>query len=342
MQKPNGKVQTVLGPVEPSELGFTLSHEHLLVNLIPPGLRDIWKGEPIRMEDLGNLRHNWHTNPVNLYLDSEDDALFELARYREADGSAVFEASVNGIERNPKGLARISKVSGVHIVMGSGYYTVGYHPPELAHCSADDICARIVDEFRHGVEGTGIKPGVIGEIGLDWPVWDGEATVLRAAAMAQRETGASLYIHPGRGAEAPLDAIERIRNAGGDPSRTVMCHVERTYFSLDEMLTLADTGCCLEFDLFGDESSYYPAAPIEMPSDAARIDYIIALVKRGYRDKLLISHDVCKKTQTAKYGGPGFGHILKNVIPLMKRKGLSDEDVDFLTVKNPAAVLSIG
>jgi len=129
-------------------------------------------------------------------------------------------------------------------------------------------------------------------------------------------------------------------DAGGDPERTVMSHIDRTLFSLEDMLELAQTGCYLEWDLFGHEASYYPLAPIDMPNDAVRIDYIIKLIEAGYRDKLLISQDICTKVQLKKYGTDGFSHILKNVLPMMERKGMSQEDIEIITVKNPARMLT--
>jgi len=79
MSTPSGKVQTVLGPIDPSELGVVHPHEHLFVNLAPPNLRDL-KGEPIRMEDLGELRRNWLSNPENLFLDDEETAIDTIVK----------------------------------------------------------------------------------------------------------------------------------------------------------------------------------------------------------------------------------------------------------------------
>jgi phosphotriesterase-related protein len=103
---------------------------------------------------------------------------------------------------------------------------------------------------------------------------------------------------------------------------------------------LAETGCYLEFDLFGEESSYYPLAPIDMPNDATRIDYLMQLIKAGYADKMLISQDICSKHRMTKFGGEGYGHILQNVLPMMQRKGMSDDDIQNIFVKNPARILT--
>jgi len=340
MSERTGRIQTVLGLIDKTELGFTQTHEHLLVNLIPTGYRDPNAGEPITLENVGNLRRNWLSNPENLHLSSESEAIDELKRYKNAGGSAIAEVSLDDIGRDPEGLARISRATDVHVIMGMGYYNAVYHPPEMKSLSEEDVCEHLLNEIENGVGDSGIKPGIIGEMALDWPAHEDEVKALRGAAMAQHESGAALNIHPGRWSESPLEGIRIVEEAGGFPERTVMSHVDRTLFSLDDVLELADTGCYIEYDLFGQEMSYYPLTDIDMPNDATRIDYLIALIERGYRDKLLISLDICHKTQLSRYGGDGYSHILDDVLPMMQRKGMSKADIDALTIRNPANMLT--
>jgi phosphotriesterase-related protein len=335
----SGKVQTVLGLIDPSELGFTQPHEHLLVNLLASAGRDA-PDEQIRLETVGWLRRNWTSSPSNLRLTSEEDAVAEMKSYKAAGGGTIIDVTCADIGRNQEAIARISRATGVHVVMGSGYYLSVYHPDEIKTCSEEQIAEIIIRDIAEGVGETKARSGIIGEIGLDWPVRDSERKVLRAAALAQVNTGAVLNIHPGRNPSGPLDAIRTIVRTGGDPERTVVSHIDRTLFSLEAMLALAATGCYLEFDLFGEESSYYPLAPIDMPNDATRIDYLIRLIQAGYREKLLISMDICTKTRLPRYGGEGYSHILENVLPMMERKGRSKKDIETITVHNPARILA--
>ncbi|MBI4832203.1 MAG: aryldialkylphosphatase [Candidatus Lindowbacteria bacterium] len=335
-----GKVQTVLGLVEPPQLGFTQTHEHILCNLLPEPIRKEYVGEPITLENVGYLRRNWLNNPQNLSLTSEAEAVEELKRYKNSGGGTIVELTPIGTCRDPGGLARVSLATGVHVVMGTSFYNAAFHPPETQKLSEEGIAQIFINEITGGADGTGMKAGIVGEIGLDWPLYESEAKVLRAGALAQARSGAALNIHPGRAPNAPLDAMRIVKETGGNPERTVMSHVERTLFSLDAMLRLAETGCYLEFDLFGQESSYYPIGDIDMPNDATRVDYLIGLVKHGYGDKLLVSQDICHKTQLARYGGDGYNHILENVLPIMRRKGMSNDDVEAVTVRNPARMLA--
>jgi phosphotriesterase-related protein len=339
MARLTGKAQTVLGPVDSSELGHVQPHEHLFVNLIPPNLRDL-KGEPIRMEDLGFLRRNWIANPENLFLDAEEDAIYELRRYKELGGGTIVDQTIHGLEPNPEALARVSRETGVHIVAGSGFYQVEYHPPEMGEWDENQIAERILRELEQGFGYTGIKAGLIGEIGLSWPLHPNEEKVLRGAIRAQGPSGASVSIHPGRDERAPLEALRIVAEEGGDPDRTIMCHTDRTLFDLGSMIELAKTGCYLEFDLFGQESSFYPLAPIDMPNDAMRLNYILQLIEAGHLERILISQDICAKHHLTRYGGEGYYYLLQCVIPLMKQKGLGEEAIDTIVKDNPARVLT--
>jgi phosphotriesterase-related protein len=340
MGERSGKVQTVQGLVEPGVLGHVQPHEHLLVNLLPPPFCDA-PGEPIRLETLGRLRRHWTSNPENLRLDSIDDAIEEMRRYRAAGGGTLVEATCSDIGRDPKALQQISRETGVHIVMGSGYYEAVYHPPELESLAEEAIAERVERDLLEGVDGSGVRSGIIGEIGLGHPIKSGEEKVLRAAVAAQRETGAAVLIHPPRDPNGPREALRIVSEAGGDLDRVIMSHIDRTLFDLAPMRELAASGCYLEFDLFGQESSFYPIAPIDMPNDATRISYLHALIEAGFGDRLLVSQDICTKIHLTRYGGEGYTHILENVIPMMDRAGIGKEEIRLLCVENPARVLAI-
>jgi phosphotriesterase-related protein len=275
-----------------------------------------------------------------LRLTSEAEAIEEMQHFKAAGGGTIVEATSIGLCRDPEGLRRIARTSGVQVVMGASYYVHHYHPPEVASMSEAQIMEVIVRDVTEGADGTDIKAGLIGEVGLFWPMHPDEIKVLRASAQAQQHTGAPLMIHPGRDVRAPLEAMRVVQEAGGDPHRTIMAHIDRTLFSLEAILALAATGCYLEFDLFGKESSYYPLAPIDMPNDAMRIDHLMRLIDAGFRDRLLIAHDICYKTCLTKYGGDGYEHILNNVVPVMRRKGMCEDDIAAILVHNPARIMA--
>lgn len=342
-----GMLRTVRGDVPVERVGHIQPHEHVLCDLSGtsrlPGATVQSSVEEIRLDNYYETRR--HHSRFDLVLDSVDDAAAELASYAAQGGSAVVDATSIGLDRRPEGLLEVSERSGVHVVMGCGHYCEGYYASDPAVSPAGRSRQDLAEEMRRDVvEGVGerrIRAGVIGEIGLSWPVRPAERKVLEAAADAQRATGAGLLVHPGRDPAAPLDAMSIVRAAGGDCSRVIMSHLDRTLFDLDSMLRLADTGCYLEFDLFGQESSYYPLAPIDMPNDATRVDWLVRLVRAGLRRRLLVAQDLCSKTHLQRWGGEGYGHILRNVLPLMRRKGMDEDTIADLTVHNPRAALEI-
>ena len=148
-------------------------------------------------------------------------------------------------------------------------------------------------------------------------------------------------IHPGRDEAAPMEIIDVLNDAGADLTRTIISHLDRTVFLKETLTQIAAAGCYLEWDLFGNESSYYPPNPgIDMPSDAKRIDDIAWISSQGYGHKVVVAHDICAKHRLMKYGGHGYHYILGHVAPRMRARGLSSEAIDKILVDNPRDALT--
>ena len=223
--------------------------------------------------------------------------------------------------------------------MGAGYYIGSTHPENMSELSEEDITREIIKDIEVGVDDTDIKAGLIGEIGCTYPWWDNEKKSVRAAAQAQKETGAALMIHPGRDPESPVEILELIDKACGDLSRTIICHIDRTCLDRNWLKDIAQSGCYMEYDLFGNESSFYPPNPdVDMPSDAQRMDVILWHFEQGFENQVLLSHDVATKHRLHRYGGLGYDHLITNVVPRLKKRGLTDNNVSTLIVDNPARI----
>jgi phosphotriesterase-related protein len=333
--------------VEPSELGPTTTHEHLLIDFscmfTPPVEASLRHRayEPITLENLGWVRHNHYSNINNLLVIDEETAIAEASRYRRVGGGTIVDATTRGIGRDPMALARISRATGVHVVMGAGYYVDRVHPENMDALPESEIHRQIVEEIAVGVDGTGVKAGIIGEIGCTWPLTDNERKVLRASSAAQRDTGASILIHPGRNPNAPREILDVLAEAGADLGRVIMGHLDRTVSDMETLRDIAESGCVLEWDLFGNESSYYPlAADFDMPSDGQRLGYVAQMVADGHGERIVIAQDICTNHRLVKYGGHGYGHIVENIVPRMRAKGFSDEAIRAITVDNPARLLT--
>lgn len=338
-----GQVQTVLGPIAPEAMGITLPHEHLLIDfevmfVEPAAASDKARARaPVSLDNLGWVRQNFNANLDNLKLLDERVAQDEIVLFQQAGGRTVVDPTNRSLARDPLALARIARATGLNIVMGAGYYVQAAHPPDMAARSVDDLAREIVADVVDGVGETGIRSGLIGEIGCTWPWTEAEKKVVRAAVIAQRETGAPLMIHPGRHRSAPMEIARFVEKEGGDLRRTIMCHIDRTLADVPEAVDLAQTGIWLEYDLFGLETSYYPYNPVfDMPNDGGRMAHILALVQRGHAGQILMSHDIAYKHALVKYGGYGYHHLLVNVVPRLRRKGLDDKALRGLLVDNPA------
>jgi phosphotriesterase-related protein len=182
---------------------------------------------------------------------------------------------------------------------------------------------------------------MIGEIGCQAPWTRLERKVMKGAILAQAETGAAINVHPGRVPDQPQEAADYIAAEGGQIERVVISHIDRTIFDDERLLRLADTGCVLEFDLFGRETSYYTASDIDMPNDAMRLKHIRMLIDHGHLERVVISHDICWQSRLMNFGGHGYGHIFRNVVPLMRRRGFSEAEIEAILVGNPKRLLTI-
>lgn len=342
-----GKAQTVRGIVSPEELGITLTHEHLLINIArlykPPAAAselDFWK-QPVAMDTLGRLRHHGTPNSDNGILSDVSTAIDEASLYKQYGGNTLVDATSIGIARDPTGLGRISHATGVNIIMGSSYYVAPAHPQDMDDLAEDTIAEEIVRDITEGADDTPFRSGIIGEVGCSWPLTNNERKVLRASSRAQRLTGAPLLIHPGRDETAPLEIIEVLTESGADLNRTIMGHLDRTVFLHDTLRRIAESGCYLEWDLFGREESYYPSNPnIDMPNDAKRMDDIAWAASEGHGRKIVVAHDICSKNRLERYGGHGYHYLISRIAGRMRERGYTSELVDDIFVNNPRDALT--
>ena len=337
-----GRAQTVTGIVSPDDLGNTLMHEHVLCDIRPPDWR-ARGGEDVRL----TLSNHWPINygeveePGNLILQAVDVAVFELAKMRDEGGQSVVELSCGGLNPNPKGLVSVAEQSDVHIIMGCGHYVDEYQDAANKKRSVDSFAEEMIAQIFEGAWGTDIRAGIIGEIGCQTPWTDMEKEVMAGALLAMQETGASLSVHPGRQPDQPQEVMEFIATRGVDTSRVIMSHVDRTIFDSERLFRLADTGCIIEFDLFGMETTYYKwAEDVDMPNDGVRLKWIRKLIERGHLSQILISHDICYRTRLSSFGGHGYGHIFRNVVPIMRRRGFTEDEINTILVGTPKRLLT--
>ena len=347
MNSQTGKVQTVLGPIEPEQLGVTHTHEHLLIDLacyhLTPSEASLRAhvNAPLRMDVLGEISRIWRYHQHNRRLWDLGEAIEEALLYKYEGGSALVDATSVGIARDPLGLARISRATGLHIIMGASYYVPFSHPPDMDRKTEEEIVEEITRDVTVGVKDTGVRSGIIGEIGCWWPLEDSMRKVLRASAEAQVQTGAPILIHPGYHDESHDEIMEVLVGAGANPCRVVMGHLDHTRNDLGALKALAETGCFMEYDAFGDEDSSGSTLSDQVQvSDIQRLERIEFLIEHGHLEQIVVSHDVGAKMQLTRYGGKGYARILKYIVPRMIKRGFTEEQIRTILVDNPRRELT--
>lgn len=339
-------VRTVCGDRPVADFGAVMVHEHVLFDITPPGTLAAERDAPITPQNRWQVDYLSNATASNARQQDRSAAAAELAAFAADGGDLVVDQSVGGLARDPEGLRAASEASGCAVVACAGVYTAAYLDEPTLAADTDALAERFLAEVETGLDGTGIRAGLIGEIGCSWPLQDVERRALRAAARAARATGAGISVHPGRDPKAPFEIVDILAREGADLSRTVICHMDRTYPEGRDVegygpAALAATGVMVEWDFFGIETSHYWMGDVELPTDRMRLRSIRAMFDAGLEDNVLISHDICTRTRLTQWGGHGYGHILRNVRPLMSRLGFSAIEIARLVRDNPLRLLAM-
>lgn len=337
----DGMVQTVNGSVDAAQLGMTLMHEHVLCELTPRARRvDPQEEVIITLENVFDVTYRPNDYPGNHRLQDVGIALKEVARFGGLGGGTIVEMTTGGLQPDPLSLQLISAKTGVNIVLGAGFYTEPYQDEETLSLDTDEMAETIIQQLTEGAWGTDVRCGIIGEIGCSWPLTPFEERSLRAAAKAQDKTGTAITVHPGRHPDAPTQILDILESAGANVSRTIIDHMERTFTDPENVLALARRGCVVEYDFFGIEQSQYWLGIADLPTDWMRIYDIRRLFDTGLGANVVISQDICTRSRLQSYGGHGYGHVISNVIPLMRDRGFGTEEINRMLVETPARLLS--
>lgn len=320
-------VHTVLGPIDAAALGPTSMHEHVFSDLRiwsrpsgvepPPG--------PIGPRLQGHLRWDALSMPENLVLDDPEVAVAELTAVHAAGGRAIVDLTVVGMGRRVADLREVSRRSGVTICVGCGFYVQDTHPPSVAGMDVDALAASMLVELRDGLDDTGVRPALIGEIGTNHPPTPAEGRVVRAAGRAGAESGAAVNVHLSfRGADG-IDVLDALVAEGMDPARVILSHMDER---LDRGYhrALAEAGAVLEYDTFGSDF-FYGTPAVRNPSDAERLDMAAWLLSEGFGDQLVIGCDVWSQANLINNGGMGYEHLFRRIGPALRQVAGADDGV---------------
>ncbi len=331
-------VQTVAGAITSGEMGATLTHDHVIADFTPWFDKTSTRGmidRKVVPELIGDLRHDPFGCKDNLILDDEALAIFEIGRFRSAGGGTILDPTCIGVGRNVLAQRRISERTGVNIIAGTGYYVRHGRPPGVDEMSAEEVAEIIVDDVTVGVDGSEIRSGFIGEIGItdnSASITPQDEKVLRGAARAQARTNVPLSVH----LCDPLgdQVLDIIEEEGGKLEGTILCHMSHTQNDLTYQTRLAERGVRLGYDNIGIDW-YFPGSDYQSPSDQQQAQAVVDLIRMGFADRILLSSDVFIKMQLLRYGGFGYAHVLENFLPRLRRLGIEESVIEMIMVENP-------
>ena len=303
-------VRTVAGDVQPSQLGVTYAHEHVLAR--PAG--------------------DWARGDADLAIDDPDRAAEELELFRSVGGRTIVDVTTTELGRDAEGLHKLTVRTGVNIVASTGHVCEEYWKGALSLSEADeeDLADRFASELTGGIADTQVRAGVI-KVGssLGGPT-DTERRLIRAAAAAHRVTGAPITTHTTAGTGA-IEQVRALEEAGADLPRVCVGHLDRRLV-WGEHLAVARTGVFLGYDCIGKEQ-YQP--------DAERVRFIVRLVEEGFGGRILLAGDMARRRYLRAWGGgPGYPYIARDFAERLREAGLEDSAVRRLLVDNPAAFLA--
>ena len=306
-------ILTVNGPVPVSEMGITLSHEHVLVDFIGA-------------DSTGY--HRWNRQEV---IEKVAPYLLEIQEYNV---STLIECTPAFLGRDPWLLKELSRQTGMNLLTNTGYYGAHdnlYLPQHFYDKSAGEIAQIWVQEFEQGIEGSGVRPGFIKiAVGESDTLSREHVKIITAAAMAHKQTGLVIASHTGP--DGPAFAQLRVLQSHGvDPSSFIWVHAQ--HGSLEGNIRAAEMGAWISLDNVNTDRQAGSMYDIQWYAKR-----ILEMKEAGYLDHVLISHDAGWYDPDQEDGGPfrGYAGIFTSLLPVLKSTGLTSGDIDKLLKVNPA------
>jgi phosphotriesterase-related protein len=308
-------VETVNGPVDAEELGVTLIHEHF---------RAIDEAGRFQFPHLYDEQGEW------------DAAMHDAKAVKRHGVKTVVEPTAMFLHRDAAFSKRVADESGLQVVLATGVYSYDHLPQFLLNRDEDAVAAIFVHEIEHGIQGSEIKPALI-KCAADAPgMTPNVEKIHRAAARACVQTGRPIMAHSRPAGGTGLVQMRIFEEEGVDPAKVQVAHTGDTD-DLDYIERLLDTGCWIGMDRYG--------LDIFLPTEP-RQKTVLALLEKGHADRMFLSQDYCstidwfpleiqdslKASEVPKWS---MTFLFEEVIPELKERGMSDEQLRQMMVENP-------
>ena len=304
-------VMTVNGPIPASKLGFILAHEHVMVDFIGAAQTG---------------RHRYNADEVY------KTALPFLTDVKKRGCATLVDCTPAYVGRDAQILQRLSKETGLHIITTTGYYGARkeqFYPQHVYTETAEQIAARWIAEYKNGIDGTGIKPGMI-KCGVDnGPLTPAQRKTIEAAAITHLATGLTIGVHTGNGAAA-VEEMDIIKSKGLSLSSYIWIHAQNEKDSSFH-IAAAKQGAWISLDAV-------------YPTDIDRYVAWAKLMKQeGLLQQVLFSQDSGWYHVGEPNGGEyeGYTTVFEKFLPALTANGFTQEEINQLFYTNPARALAV-
>ena len=328
-------ITTVLGEIDENALGVTSSHEHIFIDMRKcveiTGNEPSGFYAPFCAENRAEIFSDPYAVLDNALLNGIDAAVNELTYFKKMGGQTIVDCTLDEIGRDPLALQEVSRRTGVNIIVGCGHYYQKAHYPYVRNASVEDLANELRTDIFDGIKGTGVKAGIIGEIGTSAVMSADEKKVLRAAGIVGAETNKAVHVHTDLYTENGFEVMDILTCEGMQPSKICIDHVD-VWLRPDYIKGLLDKGVYVEFDNFGKE--FYVSKKRRFAYDLERIKLLKTLIDAGYEKQILICNDICLKSMWKTYGGLGYAHILRGVKAMALENGIDENTYQALLTDN--------
>ncbi|MCM0649738.1 TatD family hydrolase [Clostridium swellfunianum] len=280
--------------------GITYMHEHVTI-------------------DLSGIKKD-----LDCRLDTLEDTIEEFKQLKKKGVANILDVTNRGMGRNIEYALKVQEQSGINIIFSTGYYKEPFLPEEVYNFSEEELKMVMVKEIVEGLESTGVKAEVIGEIGTSkdmiTPI---ERKLLISGAKAQEETGKPLSTHTTLGTLG-LEQIDILKSNGANLNKVIIGHVDLSG-DIDYILKLIDKGVYVAFDTIG-KVNYMP--------EERRLQMLREICNRGLSNRVVMSMDITRKTHLKVRGGLGYSYLLDKFIPFIKENGIAERDIENMLINN--------
>lgn len=332
-------IHSVLGPLDPTALGFTSMHEHLFTDA------RVWFEKPtspdaptrVTMDSLGWTRWNIHRMEDNLVLDDAETAVSEAALFGRAGGATIVDLTPANLGGRIRELPAVARRADINVIAATALYVHDAHPDWVEGADIDAITEFFLGELSDGIDGSGILPAIIGEIGTSREITEREWRVVAAAGRAGAESGTAVNIHLDPFPTDALRILDVLVAEGMPAERVIFSHLDE-HLDLAYHRDIAQAGAVLEFDTFGAE--FYWGDFHRDATDKERLESLVALIDEGFGDQLVLGCDVWLKITLRRFGGLGYAHLPETILPLLRtRFGIDESVLDAMFRGTPARLL---